>query len=118
MVAGGHTALMFYTEQAKVCPICRWTRDSVLHRASKIRLPSRRSRDSVSWRGTLSQVQHASPRDQNVVEDSMAPGTGWIKLDFYRTLLARDRVQGCHIYDLHNLTQCKGLSCHVLHHLM
>jgi hypothetical protein len=37
-----------------------------------MRLASIRTRDSVSWRETLSQVQHASSRDQNVLEHSPA----------------------------------------------
>jgi hypothetical protein len=52
----------------------------------------------------------ASPRDQHDPEPSMVPGNYWINLDVTACLAPRDPVLGCHIYNLHNLTQCWRLA--------
>jgi len=69
----------------------------------------RKGRDLVSTR-----VVTWSKCSRKFFSTKKVAGLNW---NYSARCVTRDTVQGCNIYILHNLTQCKGLPCRMLHNL-
>jgi len=62
----------------------------------------------------LNRVVTWSKCSRKISSTKKVAGLNW---NYNARCIAHDTVQGCNIYILHNLTQCKGLPCRILHNL-